>query len=110
MKIVYYHLATSSLYFRDAEIIQIGARGNKFTNPFKVFIFPNGEITKGAFNKHGIDHEFLAGRSAESNIWFGLTEFLIYLQQMINISDEEIILVRNFNRQKSNCTNIFLLN
>ena len=106
MKIVYYHLATSSLYFRDAEIIQIGARGNKFTNPFEVFIFPNGEITKGAFNKHGIDHEYLAGRNAEGK-WNGLMEFLIYLQQMINISDEEIILVRNFDRQKSNFTNIF---
>ena len=105
MKIVYYHLATSSLYFRDAEIIQIGARGNKFTNPFEVFIFPNGEITKGAFNKHGIDHEYLSGRSAESK-WNGLMEFLIYLQQMIRL-DEEIILVRNFDRQKSNFTNIF---
>ena len=95
MKIVYYHLATSSLYFRDAEIIQIGARGNSSSNPFEVYIFPNGEITRGAFNRHGIDHEYLSGRSAESKTE-GLMEFLRYLEDLTDSSyDEEIVLVRN---------------
>ena len=94
MKIVYYHLATSSLYFRDAEIIQIGARGNSSSNPFEVYIFPNGEITQGAFNRHGIDDEYLAGRSAESKTE-GLMEFLRYLEDLTDSDFEEIVLVRN---------------
>ena len=94
MKIVYYHLATSSLYFRDAEIIQIGARGNSSSNPFEVYIFPNGEITQGAFNRHGIDHEFLGRQSAMSKTE-GLMEFLRYLEDLTDFYGEEIVLVRN---------------
>ena len=90
MKIVYYHIATSSLYFRDAEILQIGARGNRFSKSFEVYMFPRGEITNRAFEKHGIDHEFLAGQSAMNKA------FLRYLEDLTEFCDEEIILVRNF--------------
>ena len=95
MKIVYYHLATSSLYYGDAEIIQIGARGNRFSNTFNLFMFPYGEITNGAFSQHGIDHRFLAGQSAMSKTE-GLKAFLRYLEDLTDFSYEEIVLVRNF--------------
>ena len=95
MKIVYYHIATSSLYFRDAEILQIGARGNRFSKSFEVFMFPRGEITKRAFEKHGIDHQFLARQSAMS-LRDGLKAFLRYLEDLTEFRDEEILLVRNF--------------
>ena len=106
MKIVYYHIATSSLYFRDAEILQIGARGNRFSKSFEVYMFPRGEITNRAFEKHGIDHQFLAGQSAMSKTE-GLKAFLRYLEDLTEFCDEEIVLVRNFVSHKSKFRNNF---
>merc|ERR1712141_372134 len=68
----------------------------RFSKSFEVYMFPRGEITNRAFEKHGIDHQFLAGQSAMSKRE-GLKAFLRYLEELTEFCDEEIILVNHGN-------------
>ena len=96
MKIVYYHLATSSLNPNSAEILQIGAKCNRENDPnlFNVYIFPykmaDSEIKDGSLKRHGLNIEKLRELNAVHPM-IGLTEFLNYLKK--NYGDEENVIL-----------------
>ena len=93
MKVVYYRLATSSLVWQDAEILQIGACLNARFPLFSVFMTPTKPVNQSTIEKHGLSafkiKRVLNGVSNRQ----GLISFLEYLDGFVSHKGEKILLV-----------------
>ena len=92
MKTVFFHLATTSLDPNSAEILQIGAKCNRDSEPLNIYMMPIDVIKPGAIRKHGLTKSRLRSLNAMESTQ-GFVEFFNYLEYQHDDPNEEMILV-----------------
>ena len=121
MKVIYYDLETTGLRPmtgpNGVEIVQIGAvckhTRNKKTQELDIYLVPNGRISPGATQVHGLTRDELIGDLLDrkySNVFRpqeGLQEFMNFLEEQREYDNEKILLVSNF--KKKNVLFLFIV-
>ena len=106
VKVIYFDLETTGLRPltgpNGVEIVQIGAicKRNKYLKKTNIYLVPNGRISPGATQVHGLTRDELIGDLLDrkyNNVFRpkqGLQEFMNFLEDQREYDDEKILLVR----------------